>query len=547
MVTTVPHFARKAAAEVARDTAPPAAAHSVIRRGDLADFRALAERIDVNGPRYTSYPTADRFRAGFGEDAYLAALDDCRAAGAGAPLSLYLHIPFCENICYYCGCNKIITRDHGRSARYVRYLAREMALVAARLGERRPVVQSHWGGGTPTFLDPAEMRQVMAALHRHFDLRADGEHSIEIDPRRVDDERMALLAELGFNRVSLGVQDFDPEVQAAIHRVQPVEDTLRVVAASRRLGFLSISMDLIYGLPHQTAARFGATIDRVLEMRPDRLSLYSYAHLPHVFKPQRRIDEAAMPSAGEKLDILVSAIERLTAAGYVYIGMDHFALPDDALARAQREGRLQRNFQGYATHAGHDQLGFGISAIGAVAGRYVQNARTLDEYYGALDAGRLPVLRGHVSDADDRLRKDIIGALMCHGVLDTAAVARRHGIDFEARFAAERAELASLAEQGLVRISDERIDVTPLGRLLVRRVAMVFDRYLRDERAAAAQPGSDRVPDSKSEPVSDPVSGPALNPVSDPASQRPAAHPLLRMPPISRSGAAPTARYSRVV
>ncbi len=539
MATTVPHFASEVASEavpeVPAEAASPAAQHAAIRRGDLADFRALAERIDVNGPRYTSYPTADRFDAGFGDEGYLSALDDCRAGGAAAPLSLYLHIPFCENICYYCGCNKIITRDHGRSARYVRYLAREMALVAARLGECRPVVQSHWGGGTPTFLDPAEMRQVMAALHRHFDLRPDGEHSIEIDPRRVDDERMALLAELGFNRVSLGVQDFDPEVQAAIHRVQPVEDTRRVVAASRRLGFLSISMDLIYGLPHQTAARFGATIERVLEMRPDRLSLYSYAHLPHVFKPQRRIDEAAMPSAGEKLDILVSAIERLTAAGYVHIGMDHFARPDDALARAQREGRLQRNFQGYATHAGHDQLGFGISAIGAVAGRYVQNARTLDAYYGALDAGRLPVLRGHVCDADDRVRKDIIGALMCDGELDTAEVARRHGIDFDAEFAAERAELASLAAQGLVRLSDARIEVTPLGRLLVRRVAMVFDRYLRDDRVVARQPGSDC--------LSNPLSGSN----TDPVSERAMAPPLQRMPSTSRPGAAPTARYSRVV
>ncbi|KAA6133188.1 oxygen-independent coproporphyrinogen III oxidase [Cupriavidus cauae] len=535
MATTVPHFASEAVPEVPAEAASPAAQHAAIRRGDLADFRALAERIDVNGPRYTSYPTADRFDAGFGDEGYLSALDDCRAGGAAAPLSLYLHIPFCENICYYCGCNKIITRDHGRSARYVRYLAREMALVAARLDERRAVVQSHWGGGTPTFLDPGEMRQVMAALHRHFDLRPDGEHSIEIDPRRVDDEGMTLLAELGFNRVSLGVQDFDPEVQAAIHRVQPVQDTRRVVAASRRLGFLSISMDLIYGLPHQTAARFGATIERVLEMRPDRLSLYSYAHLPHVFKPQRRIDEAAMPSAGEKLDILVSAIERLTAAGYVHIGMDHFARPDDALARAQREGRLQRNFQGYATHAGHDQLGFGISAIGAVAGRYVQNARTLDAYYGALDAGRLPVLRGHVCDADDRVRKDIIGALMCDGELDTAEVARRHGIDFDAEFAAERAELTSLAAQGLVRLSDARIEVTPLGRLLVRRVAMVFDRYLRDDRVIAERPGSDS--------LSNPLSGSN----TDPDSERAMARPLQRMPSTSRSGAAPIARYSRVV
>lgn len=457
-------------------------ANTAPQRHDLADFRALAERIDINGPRYTSYPTADRFDSGFDHAAYLGALDDCRAAGADAPLSLYLHIPFCENICYYCGCNKIITRDHGRSARYVRYLAREMALVAARLGERRPVLQSHWGGGTPTFLDAGEMRAVMAALHRQFDLRPDGEHSIEIDPRRVDDDRMTLLAELGFNRVSLGVQDFDPQVQAAIHRVQPVQDTQRVVDAARRLGFASIGMDLIYGLPHQTTARFAATIDRVIDMRPDRLSVYSYAHLPHVFKPQRRIDEAALPSAGEKLDILVSAIERLSAAGYVYIGMDHFALPDDALAQAQRQGKLQRNFQGYATHAGYDQLGFGVSAIGAVAGRYIQNARTLDEYYGAIDAGRLPVLRGHVSDADDQLRREIIGALMCNGTLDIASIESRHGIDFSSRFAEELTELRALAQQGLVRIGDDRIDVTALGRLLVRRVAMPFDRYLRHER-----------------------------------------------------------------
>lgn len=457
-------------------------ANAAPQRHDLADFRALAERIDINGPRYTSYPTADRFHTGFDHGDYLDALDDCRAAGAGAPLSLYLHIPFCENICYYCGCNKIITRDHGRSARYVRYLAREMALVAARLGARRPVLQSHWGGGTPTFLDADEMRAVMAALHRHFDLRSDGEHSIEIDPRRVDDDRMALLADLGFNRVSLGVQDFDPQVQAAIHRIQPVQDTQRVVAAARRLGFDSISMDLIYGLPHQTATRFAATIDRVLDMRPDRLSVYSYAHLPHVFKPQRRIDEAALPSAGEKLDILVSAIEQLSAAGYVYIGMDHFALPGDALAQAQRHGQLQRNFQGYATHAGHDQLGFGVSAIGALAGRYVQNARTLDEYYGAIDAGRLPVMRGHISDADDRLRREIIGALMCNGTLDIASIEARHGIAFSSCFADELMELRALAGHGLVRIDDHRIDVTGLGRLLMRRVAMPFDRYLRRDR-----------------------------------------------------------------
>ncbi|MGO4304756.1 oxygen-independent coproporphyrinogen III oxidase [Cupriavidus sp. RAF12] len=464
-------------------------ASTAFDRRALADFRSLAGRIDGNGPRYTSYPTADRFHGELGDAGYLAALDAC-SASAPAPLSLYIHIPFCENICYYCGCNKIITKDHTRSARYVDYLAREMAMAAERLGARRGVMQSHWGGGTPTFLDPDEMRRVMRALHRHFDLLPEGEHAIEIDPRRVGDDRMALLGELGFNRISLGVQDFDPEVQQAIHRVQSYEETRGVVQAARRLGFRSVSVDLIYGLPHQTTTRFAATIDRVLTLRPDRLSVYSYAHLPHVFKPQRRIDETALPPAGEKLDILVSTIERLTAAGYVYIGMDHFALPDDDLAIAQREGRLQRNFQGYATHAGYDQLGFGVSAIGAVAGHYVQNARTTDDYYAGLDAGRLPVVRGFEMSEDDHLRKAIIGALMCNGTLDIGALESTHRIDFAGKFAAELADLDALAAEGLLRRQPDRIDITPLGRLLVRRVAMVFDRYLREDatRPAPAAP-----------------------------------------------------------
>jgi len=473
----------------------PGRAASAPDRHALSDFRELAGRMDINGPRYTSYPTADRFHGGFGEQDYRQALAECAAsagvdAGRQPPLSLYVHVPFCENICYYCGCNKIITKDHRRSARYVDYLAREMALVAQQLGARREVVQSHWGGGTPTFLDPAEMRRVMDALHQHFNLLPEGEHSIEIDPRRIGDAQMALLAELGFNRISLGVQDFDAEVQQAIHRVQSQAETRAVVDAARRLGFRSVSMDLIYGLPHQTTARFAATVEQVLAMRPDRLSVYSYAHLPHVFKPQRRIDERALPAPAEKLDILVGTIEQLTAAGYVYIGMDHFALPDDALAVAQREGRLQRNFQGYSTHAGYDQLGFGVSSIGAVAGRYVQNARTLDDYYRVLDGGVLPVMRGFAMRDEDHLRREVIGALMCNGVLDIAAVEARHRIDFAAHFAGEMADLARLAGEGLVRCEPGRIEVTPLGRLLVRRLAMVFDGFLREDarRAADAVP-----------------------------------------------------------
>ncbi|PLQ01799.1 oxygen-independent coproporphyrinogen III oxidase [Cupriavidus pauculus] len=470
-------------------------AGTAFNRRALADFRSLAGRIDGNGPRYTSYPTADRFHNEVGDGGYQTALQACRA-DSPAPLSLYLHIPFCENICYYCGCNKIITKDHSRSAQYVDYLSREMAMVAGRLGERRGVMQSHWGGGTPTFLDPDEMRRVMAALHEHFVLLPEGEHSIEIDPRRVTDARMDLLAELGFNRISLGVQDFDPEVQEAVHRVQSYEETRAVVLAARRLGFQSVSVDLIYGLPHQTTARFGKTIEKVLELRPNRLSVYSYAHLPHVFKPQRRIDAATLPPAAEKLDILVSTIERLTAAGYVYIGMDHFALPEDDLAVAQREGRLQRNFQGYATHAGYDQVGLGVSAIGAVAGHYVQNARATDEYYAAIDVGRLPVVRGFEMSADDHMRKAIIGALMCNGTLDLAEVEKTYGIDFAATFAAELADLDKLAVDNLVRRTPARIDITELGRLLVRRVAMVFDRYLRDD-ATRPQPAPNTANDAK--------------------------------------------------
>jgi oxygen-independent coproporphyrinogen-3 oxidase len=457
------------------------AAASAPARADLADFRALAPRIDINGPRYTSYPSADRFHGGFGQDDYLAALAACATRGS-EPLSLYLHIPFCDDVCYYCGCNKVVTRDRRRGARYVDYLCREIGMVAGLLGGRRAVMQSHWGGGTPTFLDERDMRRVMDALRTHFDLLPEGEHAIEIDPRRVDQERIEQLAALGLNRISLGVQDFDPEVQRAIHREQSVEQTQRVVDAARRLGFGSVSMDLIYGLPHQTTDRFAATVDRVLAMRPDRLSVYSYAHLPHLFKTQRRIDGSALPSAAEKLDILVGTIERLTAAGYVYIGMDHFALPGDGLAVAQREGRLQRNFQGYAADAGCDQLGFGVSAIGAVSGRYAQNARTLDDYYAALDAGRLPVWRGFAMSGDDALRKALIGELMCNGVLDIAAIEERHGLLFGEAFARELRDLQPLAAHGLVRVAPDRIEVTPLGRLLVRRVAMVFDRYLRDDR-----------------------------------------------------------------
>ena len=461
-------------------------------RWSAPQVRALAQRFDTHGPRYTSYPTADRFHNGFGKTDYLDALHR-RAAIAPAlhaPLSLYVHLPFCANLCYYCGCNKVITKDHSRSARYIRALAHEMAMVAKHVGPLRRATQLHWGGGTPTFLRHDEMRDVMAATREHFDLADDGEISVELDPRHADDDTLAVLAELGFNRASLGIQDFDPEVQRAVHRVQSVEQTRRVVDTARRLGFQSISFDLIYGLPHQRMATFNTTLDRVLEMAPDRLSVYSYAHLPHLFKPQRRIDSDTLPSVDEKLDLLAMTVERLVAEGYVYIGMDHFARPDDALAIAQREGRLQRNFQGYSTHADCDLLAFGVSAISRVGDVYAQNEKDLDAYYARIDAGELAVLRGMSLTPDDHVRRALIGELMCGFELDMRAFGARHGLDFKRSFASELEALAPLEDAGLVKVGDERIVISPQGRLLVRRIAMVFDAHLRaagTERAVEAE------------------------------------------------------------
>ncbi|MDE2203043.1 MAG: oxygen-independent coproporphyrinogen III oxidase [Burkholderiaceae bacterium] len=477
-------FAQPAAAD-------PAAADTAFR-WSAPQVRALAQRFDTHGPRYTSYPTADRFHNGFGNADYLDALHR-RAAIAPAlhaPLSLYMHLPFCANLCYYCGCNKVITKDHSRSARYIRALAHEMAMVARHVGPLRRVTQLHWGGGTPTFLAHDEMRAVMAAAREHFSLAADAEISVELDPRHADDATLEVLAEIGFNRASLGIQDFDPDVQRAVHRIQSVEDTRRVVDTARRLGFESISFDLIYGLPYQRTETFNATLDRVLEMAPDRLSVYSYAHMPHLFKAQRRIDPLTLPTADDKLDLLGMTVERLVSAGYVYIGMDHFARPDDALAIAQREGRLQRNFQGYSTHADCDLLAFGVSAISRVGDVYAQNEKDLDAYYARVDTNELPVLRGLSLTPDDHVRRALIGELMCGFELDMRAFGARHGIDFKRTFADELKALAPLEEGGLVKVGDERIVITPQGRLLVRRIAMVFDAHLRaggTERAVEAE------------------------------------------------------------
>ena len=442
----------------------------------------IIRRFDVSGPRYTSYPTADRFVEAFDAEAYRLWLGKRTIGGISRPLSLYVHIPFCNTICYYCACNKIITKDHGRSAKYIKYLGKELAMQAAALDGSHDVVQLHWGGGTPTFLSHDEMQRLMDLTREQFNLLPGGEYSIEIDPRKVGRETVKLLADLGFNRMSVGVQDFEPDVQRAVNRIQTLEETRIVIEAAREFGFQSVSVDLIYGLPHQNVISFNHTLDEVIKLSPDRLSIYNYAHLPNLAKPQRRINEADLPTPDTKLQILQTAIRRLTDAEYVFIGMDHFAKPDDELTVAQRQGRLHRNFQGYSTHAEADLMAFGVSSISKVGPTYAQNYRTLDEYYDSLDRGVLPVMRGLELTADDLLRRSIIQALMCHFELSIESIEIAHLIDFKSYFAAELAALREMEDAGLLKIEDQWITVLPPGRMLVRVIAMAFDKYLRSDR-----------------------------------------------------------------
>ncbi|MDD5176831.1 MAG: oxygen-independent coproporphyrinogen III oxidase [Sterolibacterium sp.] len=439
----------------------------------------LIRRFDVNGPRYTSYPTADRFVEAFDAEDYRMWLGRRTIGGISRPLSLYFHIPFCNTICYYCACNKIITKDHGRSAKYLKYLGKELAMQAEALEGSHEVVQLHWGGGTPTFLSQEEMRRLMDMTREHFHLIPNGEYSIEVDPRKVDAGTVALLGELGFNRMSIGVQDFDPAVQQAVNRIQSLEETKLVIEAARTNDFKSVSVDLIYGLPKQNVISFNRTLEEVIRLSPDRLSIYNYAHLPGLAKPQRRINESDLPTSDAKLQILQLAIRRLTNAGYVFIGMDHFAKPDDELAVAQRQGRLHRNFQGYSTHAEADLMAFGVSSISKVGPTYCQNVKTIDEYYDYLDRGILPVVRGIELNADDLLRRSIIQALMCHFVLSIESIEIAHLIDFKSYFATELSALREMEQAGLLKIDKQWISVEPRGRMLVRNIAMVFDRYLR--------------------------------------------------------------------
>lgn len=450
--------------------------NTIVASPELEVDLDLIRRLDRNGPRYTSYPTADRFAGTFTAESYQ---NWVAKRDASRPLSLYIHIPFCNTLCFYCACNKIITKDRSKSAKYVQYLVKEMGMQAALMPGERRLEQLHWGGGTPTFLSDDEMRILMDATNKHFTLVPDGEYSIEIDPRKVSDETIALLGSLGFNRISIGVQDFDPQVQQAVNRIQSEEETLRVIRAARANGFRSVSLDLIYGLPKQTLASVKTTLGKVIAANPDRLSIYNYAHMPTIFMPQRRIHEADLPAPQTKLDILKLAVNMLTDAGYVYIGMDHFAKPDDELAVAQRQGRLHRNFQGYSTHADCDLVALGVSAIGKIGPTYSQNFREDEEYYAALDRGVLPIMRGMALDDDDLVRREIIQALMCHFALTKAAFKNGFGIDFDSYFATELAELADYAKEGLVVLSPDSVVVTPKGRMLIRNVCMVFDKYLR--------------------------------------------------------------------
>jgi len=445
----------------------------------------LIRRYDTSGPRYTSYPTAVQFHDGFGEVQYRTAAQFTNGRVPPRPLSLYVHIPFCDTLCFYCGCNKVVTKNRARAAPYLERLHREIALQAKLFDRERPVDQLHWGGGTPTFISHNEMCTLMRVIGEHFALRDDdsGEYSIEVDPRETDDDTIAVLRELGFNRLSLGVQDFEPRVQMAVNRLQSERKTLAVMEQARKQGFKSLSVDLIYGLPLQSVASFAQTLDKIIAAQPDRLSVFNYAHLPALFMPQQRIKEEELPSAAEKLEILQMTIERLAQAGYLYIGMDHFAKPDDEMAVAQRDGTLYRNFQGYSTHADCDLIALGITAIGKVGDSYSQNVKTLDEYYQRIDAGVLPIFRGVQLDGDDVLRREIITQLICHFELNMLLIERRFSIDFARYFAKELAELSLMESDGLLAVYNQVIRVQPAGRLLIRNICMVFDRYLREGQA----------------------------------------------------------------
>ena len=446
---------------------------------------AMLRRLDRPGPRYTSYPTADRFVEAFGAAEYAQALAQ-RASGATVggkpPLSIYVHIPFCESVCYYCACNKVITKHHEKAAEYLDVLEQEVALNVAQLGRGQAVSQLHLGGGTPTFLSDDELSRLMAMLRQAFKLAPGAEVSIEVDPRTASPQRLQHLATLGFNRLSFGVQDFDADVQKAVHRVQPYESVRTLMVAAREIGFESVNADLIYGLPKQTPESFQRTIAQIVELRPDRIALYAYAHLPQRFKPQRRIIIEQLPPPDHRVQMLGNAMAGFIGHGYTYIGMDHFALPGDSLAAAKRQGRLHRNFQGYSTQPDCDLVALGVSAIGRMGATYSQNAKTLDEYCDAVRQGQFPVVRGLTLSRDDLVRRAVVMALMCQGRVSFESIELAHLIKMHDYFKAELEDLVELQSLGLCEVSADGVTVTATGWYFVRAVAMVFDRFLRADQ-----------------------------------------------------------------
>ena len=447
----------------------------------------LVRKLTRPGPRYTSYPTADRFSTDFTYRDYLHAVASLRTRGGAKPLSLYLHIPFCDTVCFFCACNKIVTKNRDKAAVYLSYLKREIDMQGRLFSGMNHVEQLHLGGGTPTYLSDAQMEELMLHLRRCFQLAPDavGEYAIEVDPRSVSPARVHSLRRQGFNRISLGVQDYDEQVQVAVNRVQPEHETQAIIEAARAAGFRSVSIDLIYGLPRQDLTTIAQTLAKVVKAAPDRIAVYDYAHLPHLFKPQQRINEAELPGADLRLAMLGLCIKTLAEAGYIYIGMDHFARPGDDLAIAQKQGRLHRNFQGYSTHADMDLVACGVSAISAVASTYSQNVKTLDAYYDLIERNELPVERGIRLNMDDALRRTILQMLMCQFELSIPAIEQAYPVVFADYFAAELQQLAMLAQDGLVTLDSEWLSVTARGRVLIRNVCMVFDRYLSAGAGAA--------------------------------------------------------------
>lgn len=448
---------------------------------------ALLKKYDKAGPRYTSYPTAPYFHEGIDEKVFIKHIHQDNASIANRDLSLYFHIPFCDTLCYFCGCSMMVTRNQSKIEQYIEYLEKEIILLKQQIDDDRKVIQLHWGGGTPTHLSPAQIRKLGAIIHKYFNFHEDAEVGVEIDPRELTRDHMVALSEVGFNRCSMGIQDFDHKVQKAVNRIQPENITRDAVNWARELGFKSINLDLMYGLPFQNHKTYGETIDTVMSMNPDRLAVFNYAHLPNMIKHQQLIKEDWLPSGDQKLELLKLSIEKLNDNGYIYIGMDHFAKPDDELTIAMQNGTLYRNFQGYSTHAGIDMFAIGITSIGMQSDIYVQNYKKLDEYYKALDAQKLPIMRGVTLNTDDQLRREVITELMCNFKLSKSKFEQKYQIQFNSYFAEALEQLVSLEEDGLIVLSENQLEVTDTGRLLIRNIVMNFDYYLMKKQGDKPQ------------------------------------------------------------